>query len=140
MNTTIEGADGIQTRHAVVWIDHHSAKIMHFDRDRSVLCLVHPRHPDVHLHHKANSIDSGHAAEDQAYLHDVAAAIGDAQAVLIAGPANEKVELEKHIRKHDPALAGRIAAVEPMDHPSDGELLARARAFFRVDDRMRAQV
>lgn len=126
--------------HAVVWIDHHSARIVHFDRERWVLSLVHPKDRTVHLHHKANSIASGHAPEDQAYLHEVVEAIGDAQAVLIVGPANEKLELEKHIRAHDGALAGRIAAVQTMDHPTDGQLLTHARAFFRADDRMRAQV
>jgi stalled ribosome rescue protein Dom34 len=125
--------------HAVVWIDHQSARIVHFDRERSTMHVVHAHKLHVHLHHKANSRASGHAPEDQAYLDEVARAIGQAPAVLLTGPSNEKLELRKHIERHEPQLAMRIAAVQPLDHPSDGELLAHGRAFFRVEDRMRAQ-
>jgi len=41
-------------------------------------------------------------------------------------------------RRH-PDLAKRIAGVETVDHPSDGELLNFGRRFFRADDRMRSQ-
>jgi len=44
------------------------------------------------------------------------------------------------IRQKHPQLASRISAVETLDHPTDGELLAHGRRFFRADDRMRVQV
>src|SRR5476651_2161371 len=125
--------------HAVVWIDHREARIFHFsptDVDRLVL---HPDNPTKHIHHKANSIGSGHAAEDHAYLQAVADSIADAGAVLITGPANAKTELVKHIRQHDPKLTKVIAGVETVDHPSDAALLAHARKYFKVEDRMRPQ-
>ena len=125
--------------HAVVWIDHREARVFHFnptDVDRLVL---HPDNPTKHIHHKANSIGSGHAAEDEAFLHGVAQAIADAGAVLITGPANAKTELIKHIHHHDPKLMKLIAGVETVDHPSDGELVAYARKYFKVEDLMRPQ-
>ena len=57
----------------------------------------------------------------------------------VAGPANAKTELIKHIRRHDPQLIERIAAVEVVDHPSDGAFVAHARRYFRAADRMTAQ-
>jgi hypothetical protein len=50
-------------------------------------------HPTKHIHHKANSIGTGHAAEDHAFLQAVAQSIADAGAVLVTGPANAKTEL-----------------------------------------------
>lgn len=125
--------------HAVVWIDHHSARVVHFDREHWTLAVVHAGDPRSHLHHRANSAGSGRAPEDQRFLHEVARALGDASLVLVTGPASEKHELLKHVERHDPALRARIAAVQPLDHPSDGELLAHARAYFQVEDRLRAQ-
>jgi hypothetical protein len=34
----------------------------------------------------------------------------------------------------------RISGVEPLDHPTDNQLVALARKFFRADDLMNAQV
>ena len=91
------------------------------------------------IHHKANSIGSGHAAEDHAFLEAVAQSIADAGAVLVTGPANAKTELIKHISQHDPRLMKIIVGVETVDHPSDGQLVAHARHYFRAEDRMLPQ-
>src|SRR5579871_5691190 len=116
--------------HAVIWVDHREARVFHFTPTDVERLVLHPDHPTRHIHHKANSIGSGHAAEDHAYLQAVAESIADAGAVLIAGPANEKTELARHIREHNPKLAGAIAGVETVDHPSDGQLVAHARKHF----------
>ena len=119
--------------HAVVWIDHLEARIFHFDRESAERMVIHPDNPTRHIHHKAQTIGSGHAPEDQHYLHSVAQAIADAKSVLITGPANAKTELVKHIKDHDPRLAPLIAGVETVDHPSDKELVALARRYFKWD-------
>jgi len=123
--------------HAVVWIDHHEARVFHFNPEDVDKLVLRPHEPTRHIHHKANSIGSGHAAEDQEFLHAVAAAFADAHSVLIAGPANAKTELIKHIHRHDPALIDRIAGIETVDHPSDAALVAHARHYFKAADRMR---
>jgi stalled ribosome rescue protein Dom34 len=123
--------------HAVVWIDHHEARVFHFNPEDVDKLVLHPHEPTRHIHHKANTIGSGHAAEDQEFLHAVASAIADAGAVLIAGPANAKTELVKHIHHHDPALMARLAGIESVDHPTDASLVAHARHYFKAADRMR---
>lgn len=117
--------------HAIVWIDHREARVFHFGLTGVDQLVVHPHNPTRHIHHKANSIGSGHAAEDQDFLHRVAESFADAGAVLITGPANAKTELVKHIHHHDPKLIDIIAAVETVDHPSDGALVAYARRYFK---------
>ena len=76
--------------HAVIWIDHREARVFHFSSTDVERLVLRPDHPTRHIHHKANSIGSGHAPEDQDFLHQVATSIAGAGAVLITGPANAK--------------------------------------------------
>ena len=122
--------------HAVVWIDHHEARIFHFNADEVERLVLHPHDPTSHIHHKANSIGSGHAAEDQDFLHEVATTIADAGAVLITGPANAKTELVKYVHRHDPKMIERLPGIETVDHPTDPSLIAHARHYFKSADRM----
>ena len=123
--------------HAVIWIDHREARVFHFSATDVERLVLHPDHPTRHIHHKANSIGSGHASADQDYLHAVAESVVDAGAVLITGPANAKTELVEHIRVHDPQLTKLIVGVETVDHPSDPQLVAHAKKYFMAADRMR---
>ena len=126
--------------HALVWIDHQTAKVFRFNTDSSETAIVHSTHPHQHLHHKANSGDSGHASVDKDFLERVAAAISHSGAILIVGPASAKTELQTHLEHAHPAIAAKVSAVESIDHPTDGQLLAHARHFFKADDRMRSQI
>ena len=122
--------------HAVIWIDHHEARVFHFSPIDIESLVLHPHNPTKHIHHKANSIGSGHAAEDQDFLHRVAEAMVGSGAVLITGPANAKTELVKHIHHHDPNLMKVIVGVETVDHPSDKALVAYAKHYFKASDLM----
>lgn len=126
--------------HAVVWIDHHEARVFHFNSTDVERLILHPDRPTRHIHHKANSIGSGHTAEDHAFLHAVADSIKDAGAILITGPANAKTELIKHIHHHDAELMTKIVGVETVDHPTDNQLIDYARKYLTVADRMLAKV
>ena len=125
--------------HAVVWIDHRQARIFHFNASDADKLVVDPDNPVRHLHHKANSLGSGHAAEDHNFLEAAAKAVADAGAILIVGPSSEKNELIKHIKDRHPELAIKIEGVEPVDHLTDGELLAYARRYLKTADLMRPQ-
>jgi len=125
--------------HAVVWIDHREARVFHVSPTEVDRLVVRPEHPTRHIHHKANSIGSGHAAADEEFLHAVAQSVADAGEVLIVGPAGAKTELIKHIHHHDPKLMAAIVGVESVDHPSDGQVVAYARHYFQAKDRMTPQ-
>ena len=119
--------------HAIVWIDHAQARIFHIGFSGQDEIVLHPHLPTRHLHHKANTIGSGHAAPDLKFLAQVTDAIRDAGQILIIGPSGAKTELAKHIRDRDPRLGDRIVAVEAADHPSDGEIIAHARRYFGME-------
>lgn len=125
--------------HAVIWIDHHEARVFHFSPTDVAQLVVRPDHPTKHIHHRANAIGSGHASADHDFLHAVAESIADARAVLITGPSNAKTELVKHIHRHDPKLMNAIVGVETVDHPSDAQLVAHARKYLSATDRMQPQ-
>lgn len=116
--------------HAIVWIDHSQARIFHIGLSGEDEILLHPQLPTRHLHHKANTIGSGHAAPDLKFLAQVMDAVRDAGQILIIGPSIAKTELAKYFRDQNPKLAERIVAVEAADHPTDGEIVAYARQYF----------
>lgn len=122
--------------HAVVWLDHSEAHVLHFTAEDVERKLVHGQ-PHKKLHHKRGADTNGKSAENQAYYHKVAEALKGAEEILVVGPANAKTEFVKHLNSHDPAVGKKVVAVETMDHPTDGEIVAYARKHFRAIDRMR---
>ena len=56
--------------HAVIWIDHRQARVLRFSASDVDKLVVTPEDPVRHLHHKANSVGSGHAPEDQKSLEE----------------------------------------------------------------------
>lgn len=125
--------------HTVVWIDHQEARIFNFNAEDVDPSTIRSSHPHQHLHHRANTRDSGHAPVDHEFLERVSQAVAHAGAILITGPANAKKELFAHIARRHPDLATRISGIETLDHPTDGQLVALARRFFKADDRMHPQ-
>ena len=96
--------------HAVVWIDHLQARVFHLGLSGLDEIVLHPHMPTRHIHHKANSIGSGHVHESEEFLKQVLDAVSNAGEVLILGPAGTKVELAKYIREHDPAVVDDLTA------------------------------
>jgi stalled ribosome rescue protein Dom34 len=135
-----EGQGNIMTDqyHVIVWIDHREAKIFHVDTSDSDRVVV-SAHGGHHMQHKANVTGSGHQGVDTEFFKRVIEALARAGAILIAGPGNAKAEFKNYIAEHRAELAQRISAVEALDHPSDAELIALARKFFKTGDRMPAR-
>ena len=122
--------------HAIVWIDHVEAHILSINPDDVETSVIKPAHAPQHLHSKRGSAGSGHAPEDQHYYHEVVEALRGIKEILIVGPANAKLNLIKHIHHHDHGLVANIIGVETVDHPSDAQLLAYARKYFKAADEM----
>jgi stalled ribosome rescue protein Dom34 len=118
--------------HAIVWIDHSQAKVFHVGLSGEDEVTLHPLMPTRHLHHKANSIGSGHVGFDKEFLAQVMNAVSDAGEILIIGPASAKTELAKYLREQHAAIGDRIVAVEAADHPSDREIVAYAKKYFKI--------
>jgi hypothetical protein len=125
--------------HAVAWIDHHEARIIHFNADERERRRIAPSDPPHHLHIKAGSPAGTHVTDEPAFYADVVAALRDTPAVLLAGPATAKDEFIRYTQRHAPEMISHIVKHEKMDHPTDNQLLAAARRFFASADRLTPQ-
>lgn len=122
--------------HAVVWLDHSEAHVMHITADDVEKSVIQPAKPHTHLHSKSGTPGAGRSTEDKNYYHAIAEALKGAQEILVVGPAQAKLQLIKHLHTHDPALADKVVGVETVDHPTDGQVVAYARKYFVAKDRM----
>jgi stalled ribosome rescue protein Dom34 len=122
--------------HAVIWLDHSEAHVFHFTPDEVEKLTALSTNPRPHQHHKRGSTGSGNAKEDHAYFEHVTGLLKGAQEILVVGPAKAKLDLIKHIHKHHQDMVPKIAGVETLDHPTDGQLVAYARKYFHAKDRM----
>ncbi len=122
--------------HAVVWIDHKEARIFHVHPasvdDTTVLS---PQH-HLHRHPKGRGAPTEHPADAHHFFAEVTAALHDVDAILIVGPSSAKLELFRYLHEHDRRVEARVVGVESADHPTDGEIVARARTCFSQSDRM----
>ena len=125
--------------HAVVWIDHQEAHVIQFNADEHENATVSTRSKHGHLHQKAGVVGSGHHVADQTYLHEVVEAVASANEILIVGPGSAKLELMKHMVKHDANIASKVVGIETVDHPSDAQLLAYAKKSFTRIDHLKPQ-
>ncbi len=122
--------------HVCVWLDHREAKVFGIGLEAADEATVREPGPHQHIHRKADQVGQGKDPPDAHFLGEIADALGEPKAILITGPGLAKDELASYLRQHRPALAAAIHGVDPMDHPTDREIVASARHFFRADDRM----
>ena len=125
--------------HAVVWLDHNEAHIMHISPNDIESSVVKPAEPHRNLQRKRGSVSGSRQPEDQHFYHEVVEAIRGAAEILVIGPGQAKLELIKHIHAHDPNVAKQVIGVETVDHPSDAQVVAFARKYFVAKDRMLSQ-
>jgi stalled ribosome rescue protein Dom34 len=118
--------------HAIVWIDHLKARVFYVGFTGVDEVVLHAHLSTEHLHHKANTIGSGHAADDPRFLGEVAGALAQSGEILIIGPGGEKTAFHHYLQQHHPKIAAAVVKVETVDHPSDAEIVALAKQHFRL--------
>ncbi|MBO6633465.1 translational machinery protein [Parvibaculum sp.] len=126
--------------HAVVWIDHHEARILDFNADDANADKVTVKHKATRKQSARTGKASWRESEDGAFFDEVAARLDGIGEILIVGPANAKLGFLKRLQAKHAAIADHVVGIETVDHPSDGQLLDFARAYFRKADRMLPQV
>jgi len=122
--------------HVIVWLDHHKATIIDFSFDDQHVQRVASEHP-VQLHRKSGPMGAGRAPDDRHFFDGITKTIEMSHEVLVAGPGTAKVAYMSDLEKRHPVLAKKVVGVESLDHPSDGELLAFARRYFKRVDALR---
>jgi hypothetical protein len=122
--------------HAIVWMDSKEAHIFRFGAADVERERVKAHNPFRKVHHKAGVIGSGHMSLDASFFDHIIDGLRGTTEWLLVGPASSKLELLKHADQHMPQLRKSLMGIEPMDHPTDGELLDHARRAFKAIDHM----
>lgn len=133
--------------HAVVWLDHREAHVLHLAREDAAEALhVHAKGSGhllehaKHIHHRAGTRTGNHAPDNPLYFDDVITALGSAHDWLIVGPGTAKQDFMRHLRERRSEMLARVVGVESADHPTDKQIAAHARRYFLGSDRMRPQL
>jgi len=115
--------------HAVVWMDHQEAHVLHFDAESFEAQRVKARshHPRHH---------AGDAQGQTLFQEGILKALEGAQEVLVVGPGSAHDEFTAWAKRHHPDAARKLMANEKADHPTDPQLVALARKHFVKLDRM----
>jgi stalled ribosome rescue protein Dom34 len=115
-----------------VWIDHNEAKVFHVTADafdeKSVLS------PNHHVHRHPKDMDSrihNHPDDEHRFFHQLVDVLADADQVLLLGPSVTKLHFLRYVQKHHLTLEPRIVGIETADHPTDRQLVAHVRQYFR---------
>jgi len=127
----------VTLQHTCVWIDHREAKIFGIGRDKSDEIVVHDHHAPRHIHRKADQVHLGKAPPNDQFFDEVAGALGSPKELILIGPGTARTEFAGYLHEHHTPLAKRICGIEAADHPSEGQIVAAARKYFKAADRMR---
>ncbi len=120
--------------HTVIWIDHKEARVMRVHGevlDKSTVWA--PTH-HLHRHSRGANDPAEHPDDAKRFFHELASVLKDAGEILVVGPSTAKLELLKYFHSHAPELVPQVVGVETVDHPSDGQVVAYAKKYFKAHD------
>jgi stalled ribosome rescue protein Dom34 len=122
--------------HAVIWIDHKEARIFHVRPEAAdETTVLAPQH-HLHRHSKGRGDAKEHPDDAHRFFGEVARTLDGVDAVLLVGPSSAKLEFFRYVHEHDRRLESKVVGIETADHPTDGEIVARAKSYFKASDRM----
>ena len=115
---------------AVTWIDHKEARIFHLHADSTEETTVLAPQHHLHRHPLGRGDAKDHPDDARRFFKEVARSLEGTDALLIVGPSSAKLEFFRYLHEHDRRLEAKVVGVESADHPTDGEIVARARSCF----------
>ena len=115
--------------HAVVWIDHQHAQVLHYDAG-----AVQVQQIKAHHHHTRQH--GSQVRTEHEFFGEVCDSLTNIQEVLVTGAHKAQADFRHYVNKHRAHIAPRIVGWETVDHPTEGQLVALARRFFVKHDRM----
>jgi stalled ribosome rescue protein Dom34 len=122
--------------HAVVWIDQQEARIFHVHPGSTEgTTVLAPQH-HIHRHPKGRGEPREHPDDAHRFFAAVTTELHGTDAILIVGPSLAKLDLAQYLKDHDPGVAAKVVGIESADHPTDGQIIASAKRYFRATDRM----
>jgi stalled ribosome rescue protein Dom34 len=119
-----------------VWIDQQEARVFHIHPETvDENTVLAPQH-HIHRHPKGQGEPREHPDDQRRFFAEVARGLGDTDAILIVGPSSAKLELLRYLREHHHTLEAHVVGLETVDHPTDGQIVAHARHYFKARSNM----
>ena len=115
------------TFHAVVWIDHQEAHVMQFDHDHVQAQRIKSR-----SHHK----HQGKPHETVGLFSEVASALEGVHEILLTGPGLARDQFRDWCKSNQTSVANAVVNSVVSDHPTDPQIVAMARKYFKKFDQM----
>ena len=122
----------------IIWLD--SEKAQTFALTPTGIEKSHLKKSGVE-HHTRDKNDKTTDSDLQHFYRDLAAKLSGAKKLLIMGPGLGKTHFNSYLESHHSGgLAKAVIGVENSDHPTDNQILASARGFFKVYDHFNTSV
>ncbi len=113
--------------HFVVWLDSEQAHLFQFSPGKVEKHHIDRHEPEHHTHNKHDV-----PKNSQHLFQEVAERLKGAAQVLLVGPVLAHDHFKTYLAgHHHTELAAKIIGSERLDHPSDNQMEAFARKFFK---------
>lgn len=114
----------------VVWMDGEHAKLFKLSPAGVAQEQIKNHH---HMHHTSADA-SKHGHDHDKYFEELSKHLQNTTEVLLCGPGVAKTQFDHFLKTKHSNIAKSIVGVETMDHPTDNQILATARKFFKKFD------
>ncbi len=114
--------------HAVLLIDHHTAKVLQFDAQQVEIETVFEK--TVYTRQHNSEVRTEHE-----FFSEVCNALNGISEILVVGSHMAQADFRHNIEKHHTSVAKRVVGWETVDHPTDPQLVAFARHYFAEHER-----
>jgi len=118
--------------HAVLLIDHHTAKVLQFDAEQVEIEKVFEK--TVYTRQHNSEVRTEHE-----FFTEVCNALAGITEILVVGSHMAQADFRRNIEKHHTSVSKRVIGWETVDHPTDAQLVAFARRYF-VDHEREAEL
>lgn len=110
----------------VIWIDSTQARIFIQSPGKQNRVVVESEHRG----RTPGRMAVRHGGDNNRYLDAILAALPAAGEILLIGPDDTKTELSNYLKQKAAPVAERICGIENTTATSEGQVMAKARAFF----------
>lgn len=118
----------------VIWMDSKEGKIFDLVPEGTKVRHLHT-HGHKHPSQPGGDNNKDHHHGLDVFFSEIAASIRGAKEIIVLGPSEAKLHFKSYLEKHfGNTLAKKLIAVETVDHPTDNQILAHGRKFFKEYD------
>ncbi|RYZ59318.1 MAG: hypothetical protein EOP07_04365 [Proteobacteria bacterium] len=113
----------------IVWLDSEKAQVFGLNTTGIEKSNVKKHGKD---HHSGDKSDNVNDAQLDHFYSDVKTKVIDAEKLLIMGPGVSKTHFKTYLDSHAAQLSKNVVGVENSDHPTDNQILASSKDFFKT--------